>query len=298
MEKRSTFSKKETVESQSEKKNSSKSQDSSSFYDRMKNGLGVASIGAYAALKVTTAVFAVQSGFGIGRVEGFSAPGNGTELQALCDYNLSKVPEHFVQKDQLDHNEKQMQVLRDVVATAKENPEFARKLLAKVRGQERRQLDDECPVEVTCPDCRYPYEKLTVQGFFDKFSGKRINFDNCCSGNQNCQCVDLAQEYNRDVVGANQNQELKGNAVDIWDDGNFPATLYTKIANTPTNFPNEGDIVIWNTSIGPYGHIAVCQSADVNKFTSFDQNWPSESYCHPVQHDYTDVIGWLRPTKQ
>jgi hypothetical protein len=32
-------------------------------------------------MKVTAAVFAVQSGFGLGRAEGFSAPGNGTELQ-------------------------------------------------------------------------------------------------------------------------------------------------------------------------------------------------------------------------
>ncbi len=90
MENRNTFSKKETVESQSEKKNCSKSQDSSSFYDRMKNGLGVASAGAWAALKVTTAVFAVQSsGFGIGRVEGFSAPGNGTELQSTSFKKIS-----------------------------------------------------------------------------------------------------------------------------------------------------------------------------------------------------------------
>ena len=219
MENINTFSKRETVESQSEKKNSSKSQDSSSFYDRMKNGLGIASAGVWkaadAALKVTTAVFAVQSGFGIGRVEGSSAPGNGTELQALCDYNLSKVPEHFVQKDQLDHNEKQMQVLRDVAAKAKENPEFARKLLAKVKEQEssepeRRQLDADCPVEAACPACQYTYEKLTIQGFFDKFNEKRINVDRAYG----CQCVDLAQEYNRDVVGATYpEQGLTGAAV-------------------------------------------------------------------------------------
>ena len=77
----------------------------------MKNGLSVASAGAWkaaeAVLKGTTAVLAVQSGFGIGRVEGFSAPGNGTELQALCDYNLSKVPEHFIQQEQLTPIEKQ-----------------------------------------------------------------------------------------------------------------------------------------------------------------------------------------------
>ncbi len=163
MENRNTFSKKETVESQSEKKNSSKSQDSSSFYDRMKNGLGVASAGAWAALKVTTAVFAVQSGFGIGRVEGSSAPGNGTELQALCDYNLSKVPEHFVQKDQLDHNEKQMQVLRDVAAKAKENPKFARKLLETWKGKEQNEGTERLTPEKIDPEVWNNVRKMLTE---------------------------------------------------------------------------------------------------------------------------------------
>jgi hypothetical protein len=130
-----------TVERQLEKKSSMKSQNSSSFYDRMKNGLGVASAGAWkaaeATLKVTTAVFAVQSGFGIGRVEGFSAPGNGTELQALCDYNLSKVPEHFVQQEQTTPIETQAKTLRAVAEKAKEDPQFERKLLETWKGKQQ-----------------------------------------------------------------------------------------------------------------------------------------------------------------
>ncbi len=66
---------------------------------------------ADAAMKGATAVFAVQSGFGIGRVEGFSAPGTGTELQVRGDSNLSKVSEYFVQQEQISQAEKQMQVL-------------------------------------------------------------------------------------------------------------------------------------------------------------------------------------------
>ena len=106
-------------------------------------------------------------------------------------------------------------------------------------SQKRRQLDADCPGH-------FPYEKLTIQGFFDKFNGKCVDFD-CYYG---CQYVDLAQEYNRDVVGANQNQELTGFAAqDIWYDNGFSAALYTKIANTATKFPNEGDIVIWNDPV-------------------------------------------------
>ena len=84
------------------------------------------------ALKVTTAGLAVQAGFGVRGVESFSTPGSGTELQVRGDYNLSK----FVQQEYIAPNERQMQVLRDVAAKAKENPEFARKLLAKVKEQE------------------------------------------------------------------------------------------------------------------------------------------------------------------
>ena len=209
--------------------------------------------------------------------------------------------------------EKEIVTLRAAMEELKANPnperrEHARKLLTEVKGkqssepkqenseQTRRQLDDECPIEGdVCPNCQYPEEQLTVQGFFDKFNGQYINFDLCCG----CQCVDLAQEYNRDVVGA-VNQTLTGNAKDIWTPGNYPAEYYTPIANTATNFPNQGDIVIWDGGgiISEYGHIAVCQSADVNSLTTFDQNWQEGSSCQTVHHpDYTKVLGWLRPNQ-
>jgi hypothetical protein len=125
---------KETVEV-NWRKSSSKSQDSSSksYVEKMKEYIGPAYAGVWKAAEATmkgaTAVFAVQSGFGIGRVEGFSAPSSGTELQVRGDSNLSKVPEYFVQQKRISQAEKQMQLLQDVAARAKENPEFARKLL-------------------------------------------------------------------------------------------------------------------------------------------------------------------------
>jgi hypothetical protein len=133
------FISKETVESQSDTKSSSKSQDSSSYYDCMKNGVGIAAAGAWkvaeAALKVTTAGLAIQAGLGMRGVDGFSAPSSGTELQVRGDYNLSKVPESIIQQERLAQIEKQAQTLRAVAEKANKNPEFARKLLETWKGK-------------------------------------------------------------------------------------------------------------------------------------------------------------------
>jgi len=130
------------------------------------------------------------------------------------------------------------------------------------------------------------HEEMTIQEFFASFNEQGIDFDHAYG----FQCMDLAEEYNRDVVGA---PRLWGNAIDVWT--NFPASRYTRIGNTPDNFPNEGDLILWNTNVGRFGHIAVCQTADPNSLTSFDQNWPLGSVCHFQWHNYDNVLGWLRP---
>jgi len=131
------------------------------------------------------------------------------------------------------------------------------------------------------------HEEMTIEEFFARFNGRGIDFDHAYG----YQCMDLAEEYNQDVIGA---PRLGGNAIDVWT--NFPANWYTRIENTPWNFPNEGDLILWNTNVGNgYGHIAVCQRADVDSFTSFDQNWPLGSFCHFQWHNYDNVLGWLRP---
>lgn len=130
---------------------------------------------------------------------------------------------------------------------------------------------------------------MTLQDFFNKYNGQGVDFD----GAYGNQCVDLAQFYNHDVVGA---PRLTGNAVDIWN--TYPKDFYDRIANTPTNAPVAGDIIIWGASVGGgFGHIAICQSAGVSAFTSFDQNWPTGSKVHFQSHDYKGVLGWLHLKK-
>lgn len=130
---------------------------------------------------------------------------------------------------------------------------------------------------------------MTVQEFLDNWNGKSIDFD----GAFGAQCMDLALQYNQDIVKA---PRLIGDAVDVWT--TYPQDFYDKVPNTPDNFPQLGDIVIWGTAIGQFGHIAVCQKGDSVSFTSLDQNWNGVSHCEYVTHNYNAVLGWIRPKAQ
>lgn len=126
---------------------------------------------------------------------------------------------------------------------------------------------------------------MTFNEFMAKWNGKYLEVAG--SANAKNQCVDLANGYIRDVLGLPIIEWT--NAVD------FPAKAgsnYDFIANTPTGVPKEGDLIVWKPSPG---HIAVFISGDANKFKSFDQNFPVGSPCHVQDHNYTNVVGWLRP---
>ncbi len=137
---------------------------------------------------------------------------------------------------------------------------------------------------------------MKFQEFVDKNNGKYIDYD----GNYGCQCVDLMRQYLVDVVGIS-GYSLKGVSyakqlftnMDNLGDENF-----IKIKNTPTNYPQKGDIVIWGWYpgvTGYAGHVAIVSDASPKAFISFDQNWPSNSPCRYVNHSYKGVRGWLRP---
>ena len=132
---------------------------------------------------------------------------------------------------------------------------------------------------------------MTIQSFFDAYEGLWVESTSIGDSGSRDQCVDLWRVYNLRVIGG---PNVTGNAVDYWT--NYPTDFYDKIPNTPTGVPKLGDVMIWGTSYGPYGHIAVCTDiADTKGFTSFDQNDPAKSPCHYQPHNYTGVLGWLRP---
>ena len=127
---------------------------------------------------------------------------------------------------------------------------------------------------------------MTYSEFVKKYNGLGIDFD----GYYGFQCMDLAHQYAVEVIG--KDIPSAPGAKDVWSK---TVTGYEKIPNTPTGVPQQGDIVIWGSDAGPYGHIAVFDHGDVNGFVSFDQNWPVNSLSHLQNHSYKGVLGWLRP---
>lgn len=125
-----------------------------------------------------------------------------------------------------------------------------------------------------------------VDAFVQRYSGRGVDIDKAYGD----QCMDLVQLYVRDVL---KTPFLGGpNAIDCFN--NYPRTHYARYANTPSGVPKKGDIMIWGSNVGPYGHIAIFLSGDVNGFRSFDQNWPIGSKSHIETHSYFGVLGWLR----
>jgi len=133
---------------------------------------------------------------------------------------------------------------------------------------------------------------MTIQEFFDTFSGLWIETNKTGDTSTYDQCIDLWRAYNRKVVKA---PDIFGNPPDIWN--NYQSEFYDKVPRGG-NTPRLGDGIIWGTNYSKYGHIAVCTDIVASStFTSFDQNDPLGSSCHYQPHTYTGVLGWLRPKK-
>lgn len=129
---------------------------------------------------------------------------------------------------------------------------------------------------------------MTIQQLITKYNGKYVEVAG--SPNATNQCVDLANLYIRDVLGLPIIEWT--NAID------FPSRAgdkYDYIKNSPTNVPQEGDLVIWDKTPG---HIAIFIEGNATSFRSFDQNFPTGSPCHIQNHTYTNVLGWLRVKQQ
>lgn len=125
---------------------------------------------------------------------------------------------------------------------------------------------------------------MTLKEFITKWDGKLCDYD----GAYGAQCVDLYRQYCKEVLEVPQSPPVIG-AKDIWD--NYVKELVA-FNNTPEGIPVEGDIVIWGS--GTYGHVAIFIEGDVNRFISFDQNYPDGTSCHKQVHSYSGVLGWLR----
>lgn len=134
---------------------------------------------------------------------------------------------------------------------------------------------------------------MTLDQFIAKYNGKYIDFD----GHYGPQCVDLMRQYVKEVYGLNPYViPAAGSAKQIYL--NFKNNeFFHKVPNTITGVPNKGDIVFWGWYpfvTGWAGHVSIFSAGDAKKFISFDQNYPTGSFCRYYNHDYRGVMGWLQ----
>ena len=133
---------------------------------------------------------------------------------------------------------------------------------------------------------------MTIQQFFDKYNGKYIDFDK----RYGYQCVDLMRQFIKECLVLNPYEiPAAGSAKQIYL--NFKgSSSFLKIPNTPTGVPQKGDIIFWGYYpfvTGWAGHVAIFSQGDVNRFISFDQNYPTGSFCRYFNHSYNGVMGWI-----
>ena len=130
---------------------------------------------------------------------------------------------------------------------------------------------------------------MTFNEFITKYNGKGLDWD----GAYGFQCTDLYRYYCHEVLRVPQSPPVVG-AKDIWN--TYLKDHFTRIENTPEGVPQAGDVMIWGSQYGPYGHVAVVTSANVNSFTCFSQNDPVGTLCQLRNYkNYRGVLGWLHP---
>lgn len=138
---------------------------------------------------------------------------------------------------------------------------------------------------------------MTYTEFKFKYNGKycdyHYNADIKKKPNYSYECKFLFNAYNRDVVGA---KRTYGDAWQLWE--NYDRNKYTRITNTLTFVPRQGDVMVWKPwSTNPYGHVAIVDNANILWFNAFGQNWPLGSACIFKIFKYFNpsVYGVLRP---
>lgn len=122
--------------------------------------------------------------------------------------------------------------------------------------------------------------------FFLKWNKKFLDYD----GVHGPQCVDVIKQYFIEVLSL---APVQGNAIDYWKD--IPG--FKRMGKGWFNTPKTGDVIVWNKNVNPFGHIAVVNWVRNFDFGSFEQNFPVGSPCHYQEHNYKNVLGWLRPEK-
>lgn len=129
---------------------------------------------------------------------------------------------------------------------------------------------------------------MTFNEFIEKWNGKGCDYD----GVYSFQCVDLARMYLKEVCGTKQFSPVVG-AKDIW---NQELSGFTKVPNTPDGTPPNGSIVVWGSTYGQFGHVAIAIGGTTSTFKAFSQNDPVGTLPQiKAYRSYKSVLGWFTP---
>lgn len=138
---------------------------------------------------------------------------------------------------------------------------------------------------------------MTLTDFVNKYNGVHIDED----GYYGAQCWDVSARYAREVVGCPSFPTGSGGAEGLFRIFANPIPQYfDKIANNksdPNQLPAPGDVIVWDASFSPpWGHTAVCISADASGVNVIEQNGNNPGGAAYIKkRGWTGVSGWLRP---
>jgi len=128
---------------------------------------------------------------------------------------------------------------------------------------------------------------MLLAGFVGHYTNTYVDLDKFAGA----QCVDEINAW-ADWIGLKRFPPVVG-AYELARRGIF---FWVWVANTPTNVPQPGSVVIWDRSPTlPWGHCATFIRGDQIHLFTFDQNWPYGSKCHEQAHTYQGVAGWYLP---
>lgn len=129
---------------------------------------------------------------------------------------------------------------------------------------------------------------MTYDEFEKKYMGKAVDYD----GTAGVQCVDLADQYLKDVFGITG--VWVNGARDFYNNfNNYPALTknFNRIANTRDLTCKKGDIVVWGG--GTWGHVAIADGqGNIDWFTSIEQNTLGKHEpTQKIKHYYNNTVG-------